>query len=57
MTVFLIYGCPACHTRWWTHDQEISEGHHCPAGYPAGGLLIARLEQPDPPQPSLKEAA
>jgi hypothetical protein len=57
MTVFYLYACPACRTRWWTQDQEISEGHHCPVGAPAGGLIVARLEQPDPDdRPALKAA-
>jgi hypothetical protein len=57
VTVFYLYECPPCRTRWWTRDQEISEGHHCRLGYPEGGMIVARVEQPDPDdRPLLKVA-
>jgi hypothetical protein len=54
---YTLFGCAPCHTRWWTTGAEPNPGHVCPKGYPPGGLLVAKLEDPDRPKPHLKAAA
>ena len=56
---FILYGCAPCHARWWHIDREPNPGHECPKGYPASGMLVARLEEPEPLKPirSLRPAA
>lgn len=42
---FVLYGCPACHARWWVRDgKEFNSGHDCPEGYPSWGIRLDEVE-------------